>query len=324
MGSLVSINGHRCSPSDAKISVFDRGFLYGDSVYEVIRSYQGRPFELVAHLERLEDSARRIGLELPWTLDGLAEEISGVLVASGNPADEVESYLRVMVTRGSGEVGLDPDLASAPCTIVICKELAQSPAELYSKGVNVALLAPLTPSTPSLTGTTREASYHSQVDPRAKTGNYLPNVLAMAKAKAQGAFEAMRVGPGGELTEGSSSNLFVVEQAAIPPGRETQAAPGPGRLLTPPLEAGILEGVTRRTVIRCARELGVAFEECRLLPAQLRGASEAFLTSSVREIVPITRVDGDRIGDGEVGAVTKTIQQAFRAYTGQPFGVPRF
>ncbi|MDF1563679.1 MAG: aminotransferase class IV [Deltaproteobacteria bacterium] len=296
MTTIVSIDGKLVPPEGATISVFDRGFLYGDSVYEVVRTYQGRPFELGAHLDRLAHSAARIGLRLPWSREQLTRAVNDILEASGHGAQERESYLRIVVTRGSGEIGLDPSLAVEPRTILIARVLEQPAVEAYREGVTVALVG-------------GREGLRRHVDPSAKTGNYLPNVLAVAEARERHAYEAVMVDERDRLTEGSSSNVFLVQF---------------GIVRTPPLAVGILEGVTRRTVIEVCREAKIPVEEARLTTADLHSADEAFLTSSIREIVPITRVEDQPVGTGKVGDVTRAVQAAFRGRTGPPFGEPRF
>jgi branched-chain amino acid aminotransferase len=291
MDTIVSIDGHLVPPEEAVVSVFDRGFLYGDSVYEVIRTYRGEPFELGAHLERLEGSAHRIALTLPWPRARFAEVVEATLEASGHREAERESYLRLVVTRGSGEIGLDPSLARAPKVILIVRPLVQPPAEAYREGVRVALVGP-------------RGGLRRHVDPSAKTGNYLPNVLATAAARERGAYEAVLVDEHDHLTEGSSSNLFLVLGDEV---------------CTPPLDAGILEGVTRRVVMAAAQEAGIGVREVRLTTADLARAEEAFLTSTVREVVPITSVEDRPVGDGRVGDRTREVQAAFRRRTGAPF-----
>lgn len=281
MATLVNLDGVLVSPEDARVSVFDRGFLYGDSVYEVIRTYGGRPFELGRHLERLEGSAARIALPLPWSRERFAAELSRTLAADGN----AESQVRLIVTRGAGELGLDPALAARPLVLLISTPLHPPPPEAYRDGVKAQLV-----------GVRR-----GEVDPRAKTGNYLANLLALKAAREHGAYEALMVDGRGHVTEGTQSNVFVVKD---------------GVLRTPPVEAGILEGVTRAMVLEVARAQGIPCEETPLLPDDLLAADEAMVTGSVRELVPVVRlgVDGDErpVGDGRVGPVVKRLAAAFR------------
>ncbi len=279
MGTVVSLDGVLVAPEEARISVFDRGFLYGDSVYEVVRAYRGVPFELAAHLARLESSAARIGMALTVALDTIAQEIGAARRATGHD----EAYLRIIVTRGAGPLGLDPNLALDPQRIIIAMPVQAPPAAVYERGANVVL-------------TSVRRNLQAAIDPRAKTGNYLNSVMAVAEAKRRGAFEAIMLDHRDFVTEGASSNVFSVVGGAV---------------LTPPLDAGILEGVTRSVVLRVAREAGILVLEVPLTAPMLEQADEVFITSSIREIVPIVKVDDTRIGDGRPGPVTGRIRGLF-------------
>jgi branched-chain amino acid aminotransferase len=281
--TTVVIDGVLHDERSAKISVFDRGFLYGDSVYEVIRTYGGEPFAVDEHLERLRRSAVLLGIELPLPSEALAGEIRRALEATGNS----ESYIRVVVTRGGGPISLDPALASCPCRVVIVAELQRLPAELYTRGAAIRLVA---------AGRAAEGA----VPQGAKSGNYLINLMALGTARRQGAHEAVLLDASGRVTEGASSNVFVVAD---------------GRIHTPPLSAGILEGITRRHVIKLARDAGYEVQERELRPADLHGAAEVFITGTLREVMPVTRVDEQLIGDGAPGATTLRLLEIFRAST---------
>ncbi len=283
VSTLVSLDGRILPPARARLSVFDRGFLYGDSIYEVLRTYGGRPFELPAHLRRLARSAKLIGLELPLTQGQLRARLDAVLRAAGNR----ESYVRLIVTRGEGPIGLDPALAVHPHVIVIVRPLAAPPREIYERGVAVEVV--------DVRRNLRQA-----VDPAAKTGNYLNNVLALREARASGGYEALMLDMRGRVTEGSTSNVFAVFGA---------------RVVTPPLD-GILAGVTRGLVLALARREGFSAQERALRPADLRRADELFLTSTLRELVPIVRVDGRPVGDGVPGPATQRLLEAFRRRAG--------
>jgi branched-chain amino acid aminotransferase len=279
MSTVVSIDGRITPPKRARISVFDRGFLYGDSIYEVLRTYGGQLFELPRHLARLRRSAELIGLDLPLSEELLKGRMADAVRASRTS----ESYVRLIVTRGEGEIGLDPALAVDPHVIVIVRALHPPPPEIYRDGVEVAVV--------DVRRNSRLA-----IDPAAKTGNYLNSVLALREARARGAYEALMLDTQGRVTEGSSSNVFAVLA---------------GRVVTPPLD-GILEGVTRRVVLDLARSLGLPTAEAQLLPEDLLRAEELFLTSTIRELVPIVRVDGRTIGSGKPGALTLRLHEAFR------------
>jgi branched-chain amino acid aminotransferase len=299
--TFVNLDGSLVAPQDAKISVLDRGFLYGDSVYEVIRTYGGEPFELDAHLVRLARSAARIGLTPRWEAARTRAEIARTLAASrahgtdaadpaAAPWNHAERYIRVVMTRGAGEIGLDPALAVDPVAVVIVQPLHGPPARAYVDGVKVAVVGVRRPSPLAL-------------DPAAKTGAHLPHVLAVKEAREAGADEALLLDEQGFVTEGSSSNVFAIEG---------------GRLRTPPLAAGILEGVTRGIVLRLAREERLPVEETALSPEDLARADELFITSTQREILPVTTFGDRRVGSGRPGPLTFALHRAFRRLAGGP------
>lgn len=302
MRTLVNLDGSLVAPAEAKVSVFDRGFLYGDSVYEVVRTYGGRPFELPAHLARLAHSAGRIGLTPRWDAKRTTAEIDRTLAASRGadaadpdpaPWNRGERYVRVVMTRGAGEIGLDPALAVDPLAVVIVQPLSGPPARAYAEGVGAVIVG------------VRRASPQA-VDPSAKTGAHLAHVLAVREARAAGAHEALLLDDAGFVTEGSSSNVFAVVA---------------GRVRTPPLAAGILEGVTRAVVLRLARAERLPVEEVPLRPEDLERADELFITSTVREILPVTRLGDRPVGSGRPGPLTYRLHQAFRRVAGGPVGL---
>ncbi len=265
---------------DATISVFDRGFLYGDSVYEVTRTAGGRPVDLDPHLARLERSAEAILLALPPRAE-IARAITRTLEAAANE----DSYLRVVATRGSGDIGLDPALSDGTRLLVIVKPLHLPPEEAYRDGVGVALV--------DVRRNLRRA-----LDPAVKSGNYLNNILAIAEARRRhpGANEAIMCNAEGQITEGSTSNVFVVTR---------------GEIRTPVLADGLLDGITRRRVLSLA---GRPVSEGHLHRGDLRDADEAFLTSSIRGVLPVTRVDGRPVGAGRPGPVTIALMERYRRF----------
>lgn len=280
---LVVLDGRICAPGEATVSVFDRGFLYGDSVFETLRTYGGVPFELDEHLRRLESSAARVYIPLPIALGQLRAEVLEAIAAAGYP----ESYVRLMITRGEGQLGLDPALADHPRRVLIVQPLHPPPAEQYTAGIAVI-------------------SYHTErvVDATsaqgAKIGNYLISVLALREARLAGAQEALIRDGQGRILEGASSNVFVVKQ---------------GVLVTPGEDAGILAGITRAHLLALAGELGLPLELRALeLPAVL-AAEELFISSSIRELLPVVRLDGHVIGSGTPGAIYRRLLAAFRART---------
>ena len=286
MSIRVHVDGRICLPEDAKVSVFDRGFLYGDSVYETIGTVRGRLFALSDHVDRLERSARSLGLRLPPRSE-IEQAIHDTVAAAGNP----ESRVRVMVTRGAGKLDLDPASAGEPRLVVIAGPLGGPTPEMYERGVAVAIVS----VTRNLPGA---------IDPAIKSGNYLNNVMALSEARRRpGVHEAILLAAGGSVAEGASSNVFLVKG---------------GELLTPALSVGILDGITRGKVLALARDAGIACREPEFIsPDQLRDADEVFLTSAARGVLPVTEVDSRPVADGKPGPVTRRILAAYGRLTGE-------
>jgi branched-chain amino acid aminotransferase len=280
--SLVLIDGRPMAPDDAKVSVFDRGFLYGDSVFETLRTYGGRPFALGRHLGRLAASAARVFIELPVSLEQLGREVESAIVGAGN----AESYVRVTVTRGVGEaMGLDPGLSRHALRVVIVTPLVSPPPEQYRDGVSVVSFR------------TERVTDHSGAA-GAKVGNYLTAVLANRQARLRRAAEALIIDGRGRVIEGATSNVFAVSSD--------------GQLITPPEEDGILLGITRENVLATARELGIPLRLESLPLEALGSVSELFVSSSIRELLPVVRVDDVVVGSGKPGPFTLRLLQAFR------------
>jgi branched-chain amino acid aminotransferase len=287
---VCNVEGKLVPPEQAVVPVLDRGFLYGDSVYEVVRTYDARPFELERHLARMERTAQRIDLALP-PREVLARELQRTLDAADNP----ESYARIVVTRGTGEFGLSPFLARGQNRlVVIVRPLSLPPEEQYERGLQMAI-AKIRRNPPQA------------LDPALKTGNYLNNILALREAHEAGADDAILLDLRGRVTEGTTSNVFFVQH---------------GVLVTPPLALGMLEGVTRALFIEIAREEGLILREEPHGPEALAAADEVFMTSTLREAMPVTSLaflesSGDqfrKVGDGRPGPVTQRLRAAFRAY----------
>jgi branched-chain amino acid aminotransferase len=275
MAIRVHIDGAIVEPEAAKVSVFDRGFLYGDSVYETIGTAYGRLFALRDHLDRLERSAERIGLAVPPRAT-IERAVADTVAAAGNP----ESRVRVMLTRGTGRLDLDPAAAGETRLVVIVSPLGPPTPEMYQQGVTVAIV--------SITRNSPRA-----MDPAVKSGNYLNNVLALGEARRRfNAHEAILCGGDGSIAEGASSNVFAVIG---------------GEIRTPPPDVGILDGITRAKVIALCREAGIPFAERRLTPDELRGAEEVFLTSATRAVLPVTRIDDQPVGNGVPGPITRRL-----------------
>ncbi len=280
MTVAVMIDGRLVSPEQARVSVFDRGFLFGDSVFETIRTYDGKPFALNDHLVRLARSADLVYIPMPIGQAQLSSEIEQTLAAAGNE----ESYVRVIVTRGQGAFGLDPGLAEQPLRVVIVRPLAPLPSEVYEQGVEAVTFQTMRPS-------------DATDAVGAKIGNYLVAVLATRAAKEKGAHEALIVDNEGRVVEGATSNLFYVEA---------------GELVTPPERAGILPGITRAHALKAAASLGVPVRFDSPSVERLRAADEVFISSSIRELVPVVRIDGTPIAGAEVGALTTKLLKEFQ------------
>jgi len=276
VGTLVHIDGRICPPAEAKISVFDRGFLYGDSVYETVSTMYGRLFALAEHLDRLERSAARIGLRAPPRAT-IERAIGDTVQAAAN----AESRVRVMLTRGVGKLDLDPASADDPQLIVVVMPFQPLPRALYQSGASAAVVSVV-------------RNDPRAIDPAIKSGNYLNNVLALGEARRQGAHEALLCAADGSVAEGATSNVFLVKD---------------GEVRTPGLDVGILEGITRAQVLALARANGIPAREARLRPEELRAADEAFITSATRGVLPITRIDGAAVGEGRPGPITRRLMQ---------------
>jgi branched-chain amino acid aminotransferase len=283
MPLLVKIDGVSYRrPEDAKISVFDHGFLFGDSVYETLRTHGGRAFQTGPHLARLARSARGISLELGQPLAALAAMIDEAVAEHGGTG---ERYIRFVVTRGVGKLSIDPVSCARPTIVIIVKELDDWPEAHYTRGIALQLVS------------TRRNS-RGTTDPSIKTGNYLNNVLAIIEARKAGADDAVMENVEGHLTESTTSNLFFVRE---------------GALYTPSLETGILEGITRSDVIAIARERGIRVHEGAYAADELRRADEAIITSTTRGIMPIGTLDGRPLGDPARRPVTDRLRAAYQA-----------
>jgi branched-chain amino acid aminotransferase len=287
MPTAVNVDGRLYGEHDAVISVFDHGLLFGEGVYEVLRTYGREPFLYRPHMARLRASAERIALPVPFTDEELLDRIRATVAAADLPG---EAYVRLLLTRGVGEIVYDPSACPSPTVIIIAKPLVESPASIYDDGVTIALV-PIVRNHPD------------SVSPRIKSNNLLNNALAMQHAYKRQGFEALMRNHRGELCECAQSNFFLVSN---------------GVLRTPPVEAGLLAGITRAFVLELAATLGVHAREETLYEEDLASADEAFLTSSTKEIVPVVAVDALAIGDGLPGALTRRLHEAFRARTGRP------
>lgn len=276
----IWIDGGVLPAAEARVPVLDRGFLYGDSVFEVTRTVAGKqPLLLTPHLERLEQSAAALGYATP-----ALEAIASAVAATTAPVPSDECYVRIIVTRGAGPIDLDPASADAPRLVVIAKPLHLPDAQKYREGVAMVTV-----------DERRNAPGH--VPAAVKSSNYLSSVMALRSARRRDAHEALMCDLDGNISEGASSNFFLVRD---------------GRILTPPLALGILAGVTRSVVFTLAKELGARVEEVAFQKSAALAADEAFLTSSIRGLLPVTRLDGQAIGSGEPGPVTRRLMESYR------------
>lgn len=283
MPVTLSLNGRLVRPDEASVPALDRGLLYGDGVFEVLRAYDGAAFALDAHLDRLSASAQRIGMVLPVPLSQLRVEVTEALATAGL----TDAHVRVLVTRGAGDLGVAPAHTHDATRMVVVTPLASSSRNTYAQGIRAIVARAPWLAAPGPTA-------------GAKTLNYLANIVWAREAQSRGAGEALIVGHDDALLEGATSNVFLVCD---------------GALTTPPLDAGILGGITRATVLSVASSVGVVARECALTLADLLRADEVFVTSSVRELVPVVRVDDRVVGDGSPGAVTRALHRAYRALT---------
>jgi len=288
---LISIDGRLVPRAEARVSVFDHGLLYGDGIFEGIRVYDRRIFRLDAHLARLEASAHAIGLTLPMDRATMAETVAAAVRANR----QENGYIRLVVTRGEGPLGLDPTTCARPCVIVIVAPLAVYPAEHYATGIRV------------VTAATRQIAAAS-VDPRIKSLNYLKNVLARMEAHEAGAAEALMLNPEGFVAECTADNVFAVHG---------------NRIVTPPATEGALDGITGAAIRELAIADGLVWDERRLGRYDLFTADECFLTGTGAEVIPVVCLDGRKIGTGEPGPTTRRLSAAFRELAGNE-GEPVF
>jgi branched-chain amino acid aminotransferase len=286
MSRLIFMNDSLVPEHEAKVSVFDHGLLYGDGVFEGLRSYAGKVFRLEAHTDRLFASGRAICLEIPLSKEAVMGAVVDTLAAN-NLAD---GYVRLIVTRGAGGLGLDPAKTSNPQVIVIADTISLYPREYYEQGLRIVTAA---------TQRTQSAA----LSPRIKSLNYLNNIMAKLEGLQAGCVEALMLNHKGEVAECTGDNVFVVRG---------------GRLLTPPPDAGILEGITRGAVMELALAAGIDCREQALVRHDLYTADECFLTGTAAEVIPVVEIDGRTIGSGTPGPITRQLTTDFHALVRQP------
>ncbi len=280
MSLKISINGQLVDQANATISVFDHGLLYGDGVFEGMRCYSGRVFKMNEHLVRLYQSALAINLPIPMTTQTLAAEVDRTLAANNMK----DGYIRLVVTRGSGTLGLDPNRCSNPQVIIITDHIKLYPEEYYRDGMEIVTAATM-------------RNHPAALSPRIKSLNYLNNILAKMEGLRAGCEEALMLNHKGEVAECTGDNIFIIKQ---------------GVLMTPPIDAGILEGITRNAVLELAAAESIPTQQCTLLRHDIFIADECFLTGSAAEVIPVTKLDGRTIGNGKPGPVTLRLAAAFK------------
>ena len=284
----IYLNNSFVPKEEAKVSVFDHGLMYGDGIFETLRSYNGTVFRIDSHIDRLFGSAEMIRLAIPKGKDELKE----VIYQSLKINNLKEAYIRISITRGEGEIGLDPDLCKEPTIIVISKPLTPYQEEIYRMGVRIIISAVRRMPAEAL-------------DPAIKSLNFLNNIMARISTKDKKAFDALMLNTQGYITETTTANIFIVKK---------------GLLITPPLSSGILKGITRSAIILISRSIGIDLLEQDILPPDLYKADETFLTNTSLEIMPVVEVDGNLIADGRPGEITGRLLGEYRSLVAQETG----
>jgi branched-chain amino acid aminotransferase len=277
----VYVNGRISPAADAVVPVFDHGFMYGEGVYEVVRTYNGVPFLFAPHMRRLRQSARLINLDVPFSDADLTRFIDDTRAAAGEMR---EAYIRILLTRGIGETSYDLKTTPAPSLIIIVKPVDDPPARVTEHGINIALVSII-------------RNHPGSVNPIIKSNNLLNNALAMQEAHRLGGEEGLMCNYRGEISECAQSNFFLVRDGVV---------------LTPPSEAGLLEGITREYLFEVGKDIGIDVRAQVLYPADLKTADEAFITSTTREISPVVSIGGTPVGSGQVGPITRRMLESYR------------
>jgi branched-chain amino acid aminotransferase len=283
MSLKIYISGKYYDKENAKVSVYDHGFLYGDGVFEGMRSYSGKVFRLKQHLDRLWASAKAIWLNVPMSQEQMAQAVNDTL-ATNNIKD---GYIRLVVTRGAGALGLDPHRCSDPQVIIIADHIQLYPKEMYENGLEIVTASTI-------------RNHSAALSPRIKSLNYLNNIMAKIEGLQAGCVEALMLNAKGEVAECTGDNIFIVRK---------------GVLMTPPIDAGILEGITREAVIELANEMKVPVQQVPFVRHDIFIADECFLTGSAAEVIPVVKLDSRVIGDGRPGPITKKLTARFHQLT---------
>ncbi len=279
----IYLDGKFVPKEEAKVSVFDHGYLYGDGVFEGIRAYHGRVFKLTEHLDRLYESAKTLMLDIPLTW----KEMEATVLETVRRNNLWDAYIRIVVSRGEGDLGLDPRKCPQPTVVIIADKITLYPKELYTQGLKVVTVA------------TRR-NHAEALNPRIKSTNYLNNIIAKMEANHLGYAEVLMLNSEGYVVEGTGDNVFIYRN---------------GRLVTPPAHVGILKGVTRQTVMDLAQEMGIPVAEEVFTRHDVFNAEECFMTGTAAEIIPVVEVDGRGIGSGKPGPLTQKLTEAYRALT---------
>jgi len=281
MKGAVYVNGVITPADEAVIPVYDHGFVYGEGVYETLRTYNRVPFLYEQHCRRLRASAGYLSLDVPFSDRELLDWTEKTMAAAGELR---EAYIRILLTRGVGDLSYEPKATPTPSLVILVKPFDEPPARVFEQGIKISLVSIL-------------RNHPGSVNPIIKSNNLLNNALAMQEALRRGAEEALMCNYRGELAECAMSNFFMVRD---------------GVALTPKSEAGLLEGITREFIFEVGDDAGVPVEKATLRPADLASAQEAFITGSTRELSPVTRIDDRPIGDGKPGPITLRLLAAFR------------
>ncbi|MDB2673623.1 branched-chain-amino-acid transaminase [Akkermansiaceae bacterium] len=280
MSRKIWLDGNIVDEADAKISVFDHGLLYGDGIFEGIRFYNGRVFRLTEHIERLYLSAKALLLKMPWSLEEVCESTLETIRANGL----TDGYIRLVVTRGTGDLGLNPYLCPTPSMFIIASGITLYPSELYENGLEVVTCSTRRPTPASLS-------------PQVKSLNYLNNVMAKVEALKAGAKEGLMLNEQGYVAECTGDNVFIVKN---------------GEVMTPPVSDGSLDGITRQVIFELCEELGITIREASMARYDVYTADESFLTGTAAETIPMVKLDDREIGDGKPGAVSLKLIEAYR------------
>jgi branched-chain amino acid aminotransferase len=283
MSLKIYISGQYFDKEDAKVSVYDHGFLYGDGVFEGLRSYGGKVFRLNEHLDRLWASAKAIWLQIPISREEMAKAVNETLAANNIK----DGYIRLIVTRGAGALGLDPNRCSNPQVIVIADHIQLYPKEMYERGLEIITASTI-------------RNHSAALSPRIKSLNYLNNIMAKIEGLQAGCVEALMLNTKGEVSECTADNIFIVRK---------------GVLMTPPIDAGILEGITRDAVIELAGQMKIPVQQIALTRHDIFVADECFITGTAAEVIPVVKLDSRIIGDGKPGPITKKLTERFHQLT---------